>query len=484
MPIRADLLAVLDCLTTNSAAALPLHAVAPAGLPALLARLPSAAAAFLAAAGFTAKAQQLQLLPGEAGLAGAVLGLGEAAPTPYAFGALPHALPAGTTWRLAGEPALHGPATLGWCLGAYRFTRLKAAERAPARLVLPPGMDRELAIARASWRVRDLINTPANLLGPAELAAAVQEVAAAHGTQCRVVTGAALAEGFPAVQAVGQAAAPGREPRVALLEWRAPGAGPDAPLVALCGKGVCFDTGGLDLKPSGPMLRMKKDMGGAAIALGLAELLMQAGLPIRLLLAVGAVENSVSAASFRPGDVISTRAGIRVEIGNTDAEGRLVLSDLLAFASALKPTLLLDFATLTGAARVALGPDLPALFANDDALAATLLRAGDDTCDHLWRLPLHLAYDSWLESGVADINNVSSKPMAGAVVAALFLRRFVAEGIRWAHLDVYAWNDASRPGRPEGGEAQTMRAMALAIDRLFGTGPGAEPLPVPASFGC
>jgi leucyl aminopeptidase len=254
---------------------------------------------------------------------------------------------------------------------------------------------------------------------------------------------------------------------VAVLEWAAPGTDESAPLVALCGKGVCFDTGGLDLKPSSAMLRMKKDMGGAAVALGLAELVMQSGLPIRLLLLVGAVENSVSGAAFRPMDVIQTRAGLSVEIGNTDAEGRLVLADLLAYAGERKPAILLNFATLTGAARVALGPDLPALFSNDDALAEAILRAGEAVHDPLWRLPLHGAYNSWLDSNLATLNNVSTKPMAGAVIAALFLQRFVTVGLRWGHVDLYAWNDSSRPGRPEGGEAQAMRAVMQALRFRF-----------------
>jgi leucyl aminopeptidase len=259
-----------------------------------------------------------------------------------------------------------------------------------------------------------------------------------------------------------------RAPRVAVLEWGAP----EAPLVALCGKGVCFDTGGLDLKPSAGMLRMKKDMGGAALVLGLAEMIMRLALPVRLLVLVGAVENSVSGEAFRPLDVLRTRAGRTVEVGNTDAEGRLVLADLLTYAVERTPAFLLDCATLTGAARVALGPDLPALFANDDSLADTLLAAGRATGDGLWRLPLHGGYDSWLDSTVAEMNNVSSKPMAGAIIGALFLRRFVPDHIAWAHIDVYAWNDVTRPGRPEGGEAQAIRAVAAAIPALFGAAPG------------
>jgi leucyl aminopeptidase len=255
---------------------------------------------------------------------------------------------------------------------------------------------------------------------------------------------------------------------VAVLEW----GDPEAPLVALCGKGVCFDTGGLDLKPSGPMLRMKKDMGGAAAVLGAAEMVMRQGLPVRLLVLVGAVENAVAGNAFRPGDVLRTRAGLTVEVGNTDAEGRLVLCDLLAFAAERDPALILDCATLTGAARVALGPDLPALFTPDDSLSDTMIAAGRDASDPLWRLPLQSSYVSWLDSSVADTNNVSSKTMAGAIIGALFLQRFVPGRTRWAHVDLYAWNDSTRPGRPEGGEAQAVRAIAGVVARLFPGRPG------------
>jgi leucyl aminopeptidase len=457
---------MLTCLAGPNRASLPLHATTPAGLEALLARLPAGAAGFLRASGFAARPQEVVLLPGEAGLAGAVLGLGEAAPTPWSFGDLPHALPVGSVWHLVDPGEWAGPAVLGWCLGAYRYTRFKPAKREAALLVPPPGTERAQEAAAAAWRGRDLVNAPANLLGPAELAAAVQDLAAAHGASCTVVEGAALAEGFPALAAVGQASP--RAPRVAILEWGAPGAPPEAPLVALCGKGVCFDTGGLDLKPSAGMLRMKKDMGGAAVVLGVAEMVMRARLPVRLLVLVGAVENAVSGNAFRPMDVLRTRAGLTVEVGNTDAEGRLVLADLLAFAAERQPALLLDCATLTGAARVALGPDLPALFTGDDSLAEALLAAGRAAEDPLWRLPLHRGYDSWLDSNLADLNNVGTKPMAGAIIGALFLRRFVPEGLAWAHLDLYAWNDANRPGRPEGGEVQAMRALAGAIEGLFG----------------
>ena len=455
----------MECLAGASAPALPLYCTSPSGLEALAGRLPVPAARFLAAAGFTGAAQQLVLLPGEAGLSGAVLGLGEAAVTPWSFGALPFALPEGTNWEFAAPLADPGKAVLGWCLGAYRYTRLKAPKRVAAKLRPPAGMEDAVIAAEAAWRVRDLINAPANLLGPAELAEAAGTLAAAHGAAFRVIEGDALAAGFPALATVG-AGSP-RAPRVAVIEWGAA----EAPLVALCGKGVCFDTGGLDLKPSSAMLRMKKDMGGAAAVLGVAEMVMRHRLPVRLLVLVGAVENSVSGPAFRPGDVLRSRAGLTIEIGNTDAEGRLVLCDLLAYAAEQKPALILDCATLTGAARVALGPDMPALFSNDDALAEAVLAAGLAADDPLWRLPLHGGYDSWLDSAIADINNVATRPMAGAVVAALFLRRFVPAGIRWGHLDLYAWNDAHRPGRPEGGEAQAVRALFGAIATLFAADP-------------
>jgi leucyl aminopeptidase len=254
---------------------------------------------------------------------------------------------------------------------------------------------------------------------------------------------------------------------VAAFTWRGSGAHADAPLVSLCGKGVCFDTGGYDIKPAAGMLRMKKDMGGAATVLGIARILMEADLPIRLAVRIGCVENSISGHAMRPGDILRTRRGLTVEVGNTDAEGRLVLCDLLAEASDERPALLLNCATLTGAARVATGPDLPALFATDDGWAEAIAAAGLAIGDPVWRLPLWDGYDRWLDSPVADLNNVASRPFAGAVVAALFMRRFLAPGTPWVHLDLYAWNDSTRPGRPEGGEAQAMRAVAAAVERLL-----------------
>lgn len=444
---------MLPSLLNDAADALPLHVVTPETWESL------PGAAFARAAGFTGKPGEIALLPGADGVAGAMFG---APRMVEGYGALPYGLPEGTSWRLVGGDG--AAAALGWTLGAYRYTRFKPGKRAPARLVAPAGSESAQAVATAICRARDLINTPANHLGPAELVAMVGEVAAQHGARFRVIEGEELARGFPAVQAVGQGACGGRSPRVAMLEWGAA----DAPLVALCGKGVCFDTGGLDLKPSSAMLRMKKDMGGAAVMLALAEALMAQRAPIRLLLLVGAVENSVSADSFRPLDVIRTRQGLTVEIGNTDAEGRLVLADLLTFAAEHQPRVILNGATLTGAARVALGPDLPALFSNDDALAEALLAGGQVAGDPLWRLPLHDGYANWLDSPIADLNNVATKPMGGAIIAALFLRRFVPEGTAWAHLDLYAWNDATRPGRPEGGEATGMRAALAGLGRFLG----------------
>ena len=446
---------VADCSSAR-----PVHAVRPAGLGALLAALPQAQADWVRGAGFAAQALELLLLPGGDGVAGAVLGLG-ADHSPFAFGDLANKLPSAGAWRI--EPGDFDPAgaTLGFLLGAYRYDRLKRAPRAPATLAVS-GQERAISEAAATWMVRDLVNTPSNLLGPSELAAAAVELALHYGATPFRIEGDALTASYPTVAAVGRGSE--RAPVVAGFTWRGSAAGPASPLVSLCGKGVCFDSGGYDLKPAASMLRMKKDMAGAATVLGIARILMQADLPIRLAVRLGCVENSLSGHAMRPLDVVRTRRGLTVEIGNTDAEGRLVLCDLLAEASDEHPDLLLDCATLTGAARVAVGPDLPVLFATDEDWAARLLQAGRDRDDPMWRLPLWDGYDSWLDSRVADLNNVSSKPFAGAVVAALFMRRFLAPNTPWAHLDIYAWNDADRSGRPEGGEAQAIRAVCSAIE--------------------
>lgn len=453
----------LDCLAAVGAAARPVVSVRPGGLDAALAAMLPAQAAFLRGSGFTAGLGQLVLLPGPEGVAGAALGLEEDRSV-FAHGGLAMALPAGTAWRLEpGDFDMEG-AALGFCLGAYRYLGLKAG-RGPALLAGAEGYRGALAAARSAWLARDLINTPANLLGPVELADAARQVAQRHGVAATLIEGEALAREYPAIGAVG--AGSSRPPVVVEFSWAGSGAGAGAPLVSLCGKGVCFDSGGYDLKPSAAMLRMKKDMGGAALLLALAALVMEADLPVRLQVRLGCVENMVSGHAMRPLDVLRTRKGLTVEVGNTDAEGRLVLCDLLAGACEHEPDLLIDAATLTGAARVALGPDLPALFCADDALAERVVALGVAQHDPVWRLPLHAGYDDWLKSGVADLNNVASKPMAGAITAALFMQRFVAPGTRWLHLDTYAWNDQSRPGRPEGGEALGLRTLYATVTSLI-----------------
>ncbi len=453
----------LPCLVSDDPQARPLRTVRPDGLSKLFGSLPPAQAKFLRHTGFAAASQEIALLSGPNGLEAAVAGLGEDR-SPHAFGGLAKRLPAETSWRLQQDDFPMADAILGFCLGAYQFASLKPAG-ATSRLILPADTGDAVMQAEAIWMVRDLINTPANLLGPVELADAAVDLGRRHQAEVAVAEGEVLEREYPTVAAVGRGSA--RPPRVVTLRWSGSCAHANAPLISLCGKGVCFDTGGYDLKPSAGMLRMKKDMGGAATALGLARMIMQADLPLRLAVRIGCVENSISGTAMRPLDVIRTRAGLSVEIGNTDAEGRLVLCDLLADASAESPALLVDFATLTGAARVALGPDLPALFCNDETWAARLLHFGAMRHDPLWRLPLWDSYDPWLASQVADVNNVSSKPMAGAIIAALFLRRFVPPLAPWAHLDIYAWNDQTQPGRPEGGEAQAIRGIFAALSETF-----------------
>ncbi len=454
----------LTCTAESGSESRPLFAVRPAGLEAFLASLPPAQAAYLRAVDFHANANELHLLQSDEGIGSAVLGLGTDT-SPFAFGGLPTRLPAGSVWRL--EPGDYdlSAATLGYCLGAYQYTGVRPAKRAPARLLIEGDQAAALSTARATWMVRDLINTPANLLGPVELGDVAAALGGHFNASVTVSAGDELDRDYPTVATVGRGS--DRPARVVTLRWRGSKATDRSPLISLCGKGVCFDTGGYDLKPSSGMLRMKKDMGGAATVLGLARMIMEADLPVRLDVRVGCVENSVSGKAMRPLDVIRTRAGLTVEVGNTDAEGRLVLCDLLAEACEAKPDLLVDCATLTGAARVAVGPDLPALFCNDDATAEALLRVGQAVSDPMWRLPLWAGYDDWLKSPIADLNNVASKPFAGAVTAALFLQRFVTKGVSWAHLDLYAWNDQTRPGRPEGGEAMTMRSLFALVNERF-----------------
>ncbi len=456
---RDDLLLDAD----DDAPVVPVWCVDEAGFTARAERLPPSALRFARALDFSAKPGRHCLLPdAEGGLLGVLCGVARGAEAdPFALGRLPGLLPPGT-YALEDAPDPTA-AALAWCLGAYRFTRYRKAEGAARRLRAPTGVDAAdvRRIAGAVTLGRDLVNTPANDLGPAEIAGAVVDLAARHGAAVTVVEGAALAAGFPLIHAVGRASP--RGPRLADLTWGPP----DAPRVTLVGKGVAFDTGGLDIKPSAAMLLMKKDMGGAAAAIATAAMVMGAGLPVRLRLLVPTVENAISGESFRPGDVFRSRAGLTVEIGNTDAEGRLILADALALADEDEPDLLIDFATLTGAARVALGPDLPALFTPDDALAADLARHGGAVHDPLWRLPLWAPYAKLLDSKVADVNHVSGGAFAGAVTAALFLRRFVRRAKAHAHLDLYGWNPSGKPGRPEGGEVQTARAVYALLKERY-----------------
>ncbi|MPT47258.1 MAG: leucyl aminopeptidase family protein [Sphingobium sp.] len=380
-------------------------------------------------------------------------------------------LPAGT-YRLADNQA-PGASALGWLLAQYRFDRYRHEKddtpvTGPRILISPDVAQIEPAIrlARAVSRVRDLVNIPTSDMGPADLEASAADIARKYGATISVTSGDALEQGYPMIHAVGRAAARENAPRLIEITWGKA----DHPRIAIIGKGVCFDSGGLDLKPSSAMRLMKKDMGGAAHALALAELVIDSHLPVRLHLLIPAVENAVSGNAFRPGDVLKTRKGLSVEIGNTDAEGRLVLGDALTRAAEEKPELILDFATLTGAARVALGPDLPALFANDDALARQLVECGTAVDDPLWQLPLWSAYLDMLKSDIADIANAGDGGFAGSITAALFLKKFVTDDTQWAHFDTFAWRPSPKPGRPKGGEALGLRAAFALLQQRYGRG--------------
>ena len=421
--------------------------------------LPKAARAFAEASGFKPTPGQFLLLPDEKGaVAGALLACD--APSarpgdPFIPGKLTTLLPAGV-WRFASLPPDPRLAALAFALGSYRFTRYRSGEEKNIQLEIPDGVDgAELSrIVDAVFLVRDLINTPANDMGPAEIEEAVRTLAKRFGATISSVVGDdLLKENLPLVHAVGRAA--DRAPRLIDMRW----GNPSRPKVTLIGKGVSFDTGGLDIKPASAMLLMKKDMGGAANALGLASMVMDAKLPINLRVLIPAVENSVSGSAFRPGDILKSRKGISVEIGNTDAEGRLILADALALADEESPDIVIDFATLTGAARVALGPELPPAYTDDEELASALDRHAKAEADPFWRMPLWRPYASMLDSKIADINNVSSGAFAGSITAALFLARFVERAKSWLHLDIFAWNPSAKPGRPEGGEAMTIRAL-------------------------
>lgn len=423
--------------------------------------------AWVEANGFTGAAGKWLLLPGDDGqVSAALLGIDEQreAFSPLATGTLARALPEGA-WQFATTPDEPELALLGLMLGSYSFTRYRKPDDRDIAFAAPQGVDLQAVRRRADavHLVRDLINTPANDMGPAELGKAAQQLAAKHGAKLVTITGdELLAQNFPLIHAVGRAGA--QAPRLIDLTW----GNPSAPKVTLVGKGVCFDTGGLDIKTPSGMLLMKKDMGGAANVLGLAALIMGNKLDVRLRVLIPAVENAISANAFRPGDILPSRKGLSVEIGNTDAEGRLVLADALALADEEEPQILIDMATLTGAARVALGPDLPPFFTRDETLAADLAAASSAVADPLWRMPLWSPYASKLSSRVADLNNVTSDGFAGAVTAALFLQRFVEKAASWVHFDVFGWRPDAKPHCPIGGEAQAIRALESVLASRYG----------------
>ena len=446
-------------------AATCLQLVDKAGLDAWMQRQPQRVRTLLSAHGFKAEPNEVVIVPGDAA-DDWVAAVGVADMTtlgPWCLAKAAASLPA-VTYRLASD--VPAAAALGWLLAQHRFDRYKKSDGQAPRVLLtaaPASIAADVAMAEAIALVRDLVDTPAADMGPQQLEDAVASLAGAHDAKLTVTRGDALTQGYPMIAAVGRAADRAYAPRLIELEW----GNPAHPRVAIVGKGVSFDSGGLDIKPSSGMRLMKKDMGGAAHAIALARLIMGARLPVRLHLLIPAAENAISGNAFRPGDIVRSRAGLTVEVHNTDAEGRMLLADALTRAHEDAPDLTLDFATLTGAARVALGPDLPAMFTDDEALAAALNDAASAASDPLWRLPLWSGYDDMLKSDIADIANASDSPFAGAVTAALFLRRFVPAGRAWAHFDTFAWTPADKPGRPKGGEALGLRAAFAMLRQRY-----------------
>ena len=451
--------------TAPSSAATPIHPITAEQLDAWLRGQPAHVAAWVNAQRYAAKPDTALLVPNEKGELGLVIAGVEAAPHIWSLAHLPALLPAGS-YRLETSWNSHAisEAALGFALAQYQFTRYKSAERKELRLALPESLD-TAAIERkisAITLVRDLINTPAADMGPEQLADAARDMADRVGASFKVIVGDdLLAENYPAIHAVGRAAA--QEPR--LIEIAHGNA--SHPLVVLVGKGVTFDTGGLDIKPLSSMKLMKKDMGGAALTLGLAQLIIEAKLPIRLHVLIPAVENSISGNAFRPQDVVPSRKGLTIEIGSTDAEGRVILADALTEGDRMNPALMIDVATLTGAARTALGTELPALYSNRDDLARQLQQTGIALRDPVWHMPLWAGYNKYVNSQIADVPNTPNYGFAGSITAALFLERFVSPTTPWVHLDSYAWNGEAAPGRPAGGEALALRTLFAYLSERF-----------------
>jgi leucyl aminopeptidase len=462
-----DLAPDLPFLTDDTPTAVPIHALRAADWPAWIESRSEALKRLCAAHDFRAQAGRLLIAPATDGAIERVLyGLGDKT-TAMQMGALAQALPAGD-YKIASAPREFpaGLVATAWGLGCYAFTRYKARKRPAPRLLAPEGADMAdvARVVRAVWLTRDLVNTPAADMSPAALQAAAEAVAKQYGAECEAIVGEELlARNYPLIHAVGRAAK--EAPRLVRIAWGAQ----DAPRVTLVGKGVTFDTGGLDIKPDTGMRIMKKDMGGAAHALALGQIVMDTKLPVRLEIYLPIVENAIAGDAFRPGDIVKSRKGLTVEVDNTDAEGRLILADALARASEAKPQLMIDFATLTGAARSALGPDLPPMYTDDEALAADYAKASLDVADPLWRMPLWAPYEGDMESPIADLKNTCDGAMAGSVYAALFLKRFV-EAEAWAHFDIYAWAPREKPARPAGGEAQTLRASWRVLRQRYGKG--------------
>jgi leucyl aminopeptidase len=454
--------------TAPARSSIPIIFATKATWEAICAGLPLEAREFALSNGFAAKPGACLTLPSAGGkMAQVLFGLEDATAKSrdlFRPGSLPGLLPPGT-YRFANAPHDTRLAALAFALGAYRFSRYRKADAPEVKLVPPDGIDAtDIArIADAAHLARDLINTPSNDMGPAELALAAEQLAKRFGADFNCIVGDELVrQNFPLIHAVGMASP--RAPRLIDFTW----GDPAHPKVTLVGKGVCFDTGGLDLKPSSGMLIMKKDMGGAANVLALAQMVMDANLKVRLRVLIPAVENAVAGNAFRPLDIFPSRKGLTVEIGNTDAEGRLILADALALADEEKPDLLIDMGTLTGAARVALGPDLPPFYTDDETMAADLAACARAENDPVWRMPLWPAYDSWLDSKVANINNAPSGTFAGSITCALFLQRFVEDAKCWLHLDIYGWTPSAKPARPEGGECQAARAVYKLLSERYG----------------